>query len=223
MQKELINYLSKLVTTERLSLFEKVLKNRTTYITIVLEDIFQAQNASATLRTCDCFGVQNVHVIENRNKLVVDSQVALGSSKWLSLIKHSEKEDNTLNTIKKLRKEGYRIIGTSPHQNDVDLEDFDLSKGKCALIFGSEQPGISDIIRQEADEFLKIPMVGFTESFNISVSVAIILHHLTHKMRNSKNIPWRLTENEKDEIQLEWLRNTIKKSKVIENEFLKNQ
>ena len=80
---QLYNSLSSAVTEERLALFNRIVENRTNYITVVLEDIFQAQNASAVLRTCDCTGIQNVHVIENRNKFQVDTEVAMGASKWL--------------------------------------------------------------------------------------------------------------------------------------------
>ncbi len=223
MQKELIKYFSELVTPERFALFQQILQNRTKYLTVVLEDIYQSQNASAVLRSCDCFGIQDVHIIENQNIFDVDTQVALGSSKWVTLHKYSEKENNTLEAIQSLRNNGYRIVATSPHEKDIDLEEFDLAKGKSALFFGSELPGISDIIKNEADEFLKIPMVGFTESFNISVSVAIILHHLTYKLRNSENIPWQLSEKDLDETILNWLRNTINRSDLIEKDFYKTR
>jgi tRNA (guanosine-2'-O-)-methyltransferase len=223
MNKELINYLATFVTPDRLQLFEKVLQYRTSYLTVVLEDIYQSQNASAVLRSCDCFGVQHVNVIENRNTFNVNNEVALGSSKWLSIRKFSETNNNSLNAVKTLKNEGYRIIATSPHKNDKTLEDFDLRKGKAALVFGSELPGISDTIMKEADEFVKIPMFGFTESFNISVSAAIILHHLTGKLRNDTVINWQLTSVEKEKIMLEWLRNSIKRSALLEQRFLENE
>ncbi len=222
MQKELIEYLSAWITPERNQLFEKVLAHRTSYITVMLEDIFQPQNASAVLRTCDCFGIQNVHVIENRNTFTVDKEVAMGASKWLSIYKYNQEENNSLMAIKSLKNKGYRIVATTPHKTDLLLPDFDLSKGKTALIFGSELPGISETIIEEADEFLKIPMTGFTESFNISVSAAIILHHLTDKLKNHSSIDWRLSLKEKDAIKLQWLRTTIKRSSLLEQRFLKN-
>lgn len=219
MKNELLEYLSAVVNPGRLSLFNRIIENRTNYITVVLEDIFQAQNASAVLRTCDCLGIQNIHVIENRNEFQVDTEVTMGSSKWLTLNKYSLKKNNSLETIRYLKKSGYRIVATSPHTNDVELPDFEISKGKIALIFGSELPGISEVIMQEADEFLKIPMFGFTESYNISVSAAIILYHLTEKMRNSDSIFWRLTEEEKVDIKLQWIRNSVKQSTLIEKRF----
>lgn len=219
MKKELINHLSKLITPERFALINKNIKNRTNYMTVVLEDIYQAQNASAVLRSCDCFGVQDIHIIENKNEYKLNPMVTKGSTKWLDLHKYNSLENNTLSTINKLKKDGYRIVATSPHYDDVDLENFDVSKGKFALLFGSEGPGISDVAIENADEFLKIPMYGFTESFNISVSAAIILHHLSLKLRNEK-IDYLLTEKEKEDIILEWLKRSIKKSDLIVNEFL---
>lgn len=219
MRTKLLEYLSSVVTPERLVLYNKIIENRTNYITVVLEDIFQAQNASAVLRTCDCLGIQNVHVIENRNQFQVDTEVSMGSSKWITLNSHHRKKDNSLEAIHTLKKNGYRIVATSPHSNDIELPDFDISKGKIALVFGSELPGISETITQEADEFLKIPMFGFTESFNISVSAAIILYHLTEKLRNSESIDWHLTEEEKVEIKIQWIKNSVKKSTLIEKRF----
>ena len=219
LRAELLEYLSAVVTPERLSLYNKIIENRTNYITVVLEDIFQAQNASAVLRTCDCLGIQNVHVIENRNQFQVDTEVSMGSSKWITINTHNNKKNNSLEAIQSLKKKGYRIVATSPHTNDIELPEFDISKGKIALVFGSELPGISEIISREADDFLKIPMFGFTESYNISVSAAIILYHLTEKLRNSESINWHLTEEEKLDIKLQWIKNTVKKSALIEKRF----
>ena len=218
MSKELINYLSEYITPERKELFKRTLDSRTRYLTVVLEDIFQTQNASAVLRSCDCFGIQDVHIVENRNRFAVNPNVTMGSTKWLNLHHYREKENNTLDCINYLREKGYRIVATSPHANDTNLEDFDLEKGKTALIFGTELTGISEVAEKNADEFLKIPMFGFTESFNISVSAAIILHHLNLRLRQSK-IDYQLTEKEKEEIGLDWLRKTLKRSSLIEKKF----
>ncbi len=220
--KEQIEYLSKFITEERLSLFKKVVKNRTRYITVVLEDIFQPHNASAVLRSCDCFGVQDIHIIENENKYTVNPDVALGSSKWLNLYKYNKSVNNTLNTINYLKQKGYRIIATTPHTDDVSIEDFDVTEGKFALMFGSELPGLSKTALDNADEFLKIPMFGFTESFNISVSAAIALHHLTLKLRQS-GIDFKISKKEQDELILNWLKRSIKKSDLILENFQRNK
>lgn len=220
-KESLTTYLSTFVTPSRLKLFEKILDQRTNYITVILEDIYQPQNASAVLRTCDCFGIQSVHVIENRNKFDVNREVALGASKWLNIEKYNKEKNNSLVAINELKNKGYRIVATTPHKNDQLLSKFDITIGKTALVFGSELPGISETILKEADEFLKIPMHGFTESFNISVSAAIILHYLTEKLREQPKELWKLSAKEKSEIKLHWLRNTIKRSELLEKEFMK--
>jgi len=219
MKKELIHHLSKIITPERYSLIKKNINDRTRYMTVILEDIYQPHNASAVLRSCDCFGVQNVHIIENRNEYTINPDVARGATKWLDLYRYNETENNTISTINKLKKQGYRIIATSPHYNDVDLEGFDIKKGKFALMFGSEGPGLSNLALKNADEFMKIPMLGFTESFNISVSAAIILHHLSSRMRQL-GINYHLTDNEQEDVILEWLKRSIKKSDMIVEDFL---
>ena len=208
MEDVLIKFLSGFVTKNRIQLFNQVLSDRTRYITVVLEDLYQPHNASAVLRTCDCFGIQDVHIIENRNKYIVNPDVALGSSKWLNLVKYNKKDNNTLPAFKKLRKAGYRIVATTPHVNEVTLDEFDLEKGKTALLFGTELNGLTDTAINNVDEFLKIPMFGFTESYNISVSVAIVLYHLVNDLKKS-NIHWQLSDEEKKSVKLDWFNKDV--------------
>ncbi len=219
MTPDLIKYLEQFITQKRLDLFNQVLNERTRYITVVLEDIYQSQNASAVLRTADCLGIQDIHIIENKNEYQINPDVALGASKWLNLIKYDQQEYNTLEAISHLKKKGYRIVATTPHTDDMNLENFDLTKGKIALFFGTELNGLTDQMIDNADEYLKIPMVGFTESFNISVSAAIILHQLSFSLKKSV-VNWQLTDNEKQEVLLEWLKKTIKKSSLLIDDFL---
>ena len=219
MTDTLITYLEEFITPERKQLFDRVIQNRTRYITVVLEDIFQPHNASAVLRSCDCFGIQDVHIIENRNKYQVNPDVTLGSDKWLSLIKYNKQGNNSTRAIKELRKKGYRIVATTPHNNDTELNNFDVSMGKIALFFGTELQGLSEDVLQNADEFLKIPMYGFTESYNISVSAAIILYTLTEKMKASV-INWQLTKEEMRTVRKKWLERSVRNSNLIEKEYI---
>ena len=220
--KELITHLSSLITDDRWSRFQRVIEERTQYITVVLENIYQPLNASAVLRSADCFGIQDVHVIENHNNFTPDREVAMGSSRWLNIKRYNKEENNTIKCIEKLKKEGYRIVATTPHTKDSNLQDFDLTKGKTALVFGTEMEGITDIALQEADEYLKIPMYGFTESFNLSVAVAVCLQHLSHQLRK-ENINWQLDEAAKEETLLNWLRYSIDRSEIVEEDFWRNR
>lgn len=219
MEPDLIQYLSGFLTNERLSLFQRILSLRTNYLTVVLEDLYQTQNTSAVLRTADCFGIQNIHVIENKNVFQLNPDVVRGASNWVTVTRHNGKTMNTPEALQQLRKDGYRIVVATPHDHDVDLEKFDLEKGKAALVFGCERPGLSEWAMKEADEYMKIPMAGFTESLNVSVAVAITLHHLTHQLRNQSTINWQLTEAEKQTILLDWLRASIKRVDLLEEKF----
>jgi tRNA (guanosine-2'-O-)-methyltransferase len=219
MNQQLIDYLEGFLTEGRLSLFHKILSVRTNYLTIVLEDFYQTQNTSAAIRTADCFGIQNVHIIENKNNFQVNPNVVRGATNWVTVNRYDSSTMNTPEAFEKLRGEGYRIVVATPHAHDVALEDFDLSKGKTAIVFGCERPGLTSFAQEHADEYMKIPMFGFTESLNVSVSVAIVLHHLTHQLRSSNVIKWQLTESEKQKILLDWLRISIKRVDLIEQKF----
>lgn len=218
-KKALLNHLLEFITDKRNSLFDEVLSYRTKHIAVVLEDIYQSQNASAVLRTCDLTGIQDVHIIENKNKYDVNPDVAVGSSKWLNLIKYNSELENTEKTIHSLKKEDYRIIATTPHKKGQSLDEIPLD-GKMAFMFGTELNGLSDTAIKLADELVHIPMYGFTESYNISVSAALLLFTLTQKLRKSE-IMWQLTDEEKIKIKLDWARNTIRRSEVFERQFLK--
>ena len=219
MDDQLIAYLETFITERRKELFNTVIKFRTRYITVVLEDIYQPHNASAILRSCDCFGIQNVHILENRNKYEVNSEIALGSDKWLNLFRYNYDKDTLKERISTLRSNRYRIVATTPHEPTTELGQFNLEKGPVALLFGTELEGLTAEIKNEADEFLKIPMFGFTESLNISVSAAIILQHLTNRLHQS-NISWKLSTEEENEVKLNWLRKSVKNSEAIEKEFI---
>ena len=199
---ELRDYLFEFISENKKGLFESIIENRTRHITVVLENIYQPHNASAVLRSCDLFGVQDVHIIENSNEYTLSKEVAMGSSKWLTMRKHNEEEENTLACYDALRKKGYRIVATTPHTKDVMLDELPLDQ-KTALVFGTELTGLSDIAMENADAYVKIPMYGFTESFNISVSAALSLYQLTENLRKS-DINWQLSEEEKIDIQIAW-------------------
>lgn len=218
MDEKLIHYLENFVSARRQKLINQVLNQRTRYLTVVLEDIYQAQNASAVLRSCECFGIQDVHIIENENEYSVNPDVVKGATKWLDLYKYDSKPNNTLATINHLKKQGYRIVATSPHVKGSDLQDFDIGKRKMAVLFGSEKGGLSEFAIQNSDEFLKIPMRGFTESLNISVSAAIVLQILSGRIR-TENVKWHLTDQEKIEIKISWLKKSIKSAELIIDKY----
>lgn len=219
--KELSDFLSGFVSERRLQRFEEVLNNRLAHMHIVIENLFQSHNASAVLRSCDGFGIQNVHFIENRNRLRISDDVALGSSQWLSIHRYNEKENNSRAAIQKLKAEGYRIVATSPHKDDTTIDQLPVDQ-KFALIFGTELDGLSQEVMEEADEFVKIPMLGFTESFNISVCAAMCMYELSARIRKDVPNP-HLTEEEKKRVYFEWLKASVDKSDALIRRFLEDK
>lgn len=212
--QKILDYLQEYLTPRRKALFDKVLAERTNHLTIVAQDVYQLHNTSAVVRSCDVFGIQNLHVIEEKLPRRIDKEIAMGAQKWVDVNRYNSAKE----CIKTLRSKGYRIVATSPHNNSQMLDDFDITK-PAAIFFGTEKKGLSDEVLEQADATLKIPMTGFTESLNISVAAAIILHVLTQKLKNS-NINWQLSDSEKLQKRMDWTRKTIKNSDKILERFL---
>lgn len=206
-QKELLDYLSDYVTENKKTRFEDILSQRTRHLTIVLEDLFKAHNASAVMRTAEAMGIQDIHVVEQRNAYDYNPYVLRGAGKWLTLHRYNETDQNMKMCFSHLKKQGYQILATSPHEYAKDYKDFKITK-KTALVFGAEETGISDYVKESADAFVKIPMRGFTESFNISVSAAIILEEYNQQLRN-KCKDYHLTQEEIFALKLEWYQKMV--------------
>jgi tRNA (guanosine-2'-O-)-methyltransferase len=208
-----LNYLEGFLTDQRKQRFESVLKQRTNHFTVAMEDIFQLHNTSAVMRSCEVFGIQQLNVVEEKYGKKIDKEIAMGAQKWVDI----NRFDSMTECLESVKLKGYRIIATTPHQDDCLLEDFDIAE-PAALFFGTERNGLSDEVLQQADGFLKIPMAGFTESLNISVSAAIIIQNLTNRLRKT-DINWHLSDEELLEKRLEWARNSIKDIKRIEGRY----
>ena len=208
-----LNYLEGFLTDNRKEKFLKVLSNRTNHFTVAIEDVFQLHNTSAVMRSCEVFGVQQLNVVEEKFGKSIDKEIAMGAQKWVDVNRY----ESISNCVESLKGKGYQIIATTPHENDCLMDDFDISK-PSALFFGTERDGLSEEMMKNADGFLKIPMVGFTESLNISVSAAIILQNLMHRLRKA-DVNWQLSEEELLEKRIQWARNSIKDIKRIEARY----
>jgi tRNA (guanosine-2'-O-)-methyltransferase len=217
----LIDHFSKYISDHKKEFLDQVLNQRTRHITMVLEEIYQSQNASAVIRTCECMGIQDIHIVENEVKYSVNRRVLKGSYKWVDLIKYKGKDKSGAATcFEQLKKQGYKILVTDPSPDGVSIYDLPIDQ-KMAVVMGNELHGTSEFALSQADMKVRIPMYGFTESLNISVSAAICLNTLVPKMRASE-VPWQLSQPEKDEIRLRWLRRMMKRPEIMEREFLRS-
>jgi len=216
--KGLTAFLKPYVSEHKQALIDSVLDKRTRYLTVVLENIYHAHNASAVVRSCDCFGIQDVHVIEGHNEYKVNPYVVRGATKWMSINKYPKIETNE-SCYAQLKEKGYRLIGTTPDRSYPVLNNISIDD-KVAIVFGTEETGLSEYAKEQMDDFVHIPMYGFTESLNISVSAAICLYDANEKIR-SNQVNWQLSEDEKDTLRLEWYRKIIARSDVLEREYLR--
>ena len=198
--RERIDYLRGFMREERYDTLCQTLAMRTKYMTLMAENTFHPHNASALVRHCEAFGVQTMHTVETCCKFDLSETIMRGTHKWVDIESH----DSTAEALAALRKEGYRIVATTPHRESCTPESFDVTKGKFVLVFGTEHTGISDEVIAEADEFLKIPMCGMVESLNVSASAAILIYILSQRMRATVN-DWHLSERERLEMHFRWL------------------
>ena len=214
---KLLEHLESYLTEQRKNRFTEILSQRTKHFTVATEDVYQLHNTSAVIRSCDVFGIQEVNIIEEQNTKQIDREIAMGAQKWVDLNRYNSVKE----AISDLKHKGYQIVATTPHKNDSVLHNFDVTKKSC-FFFGRETEGLSQEVIDAADCFLKIPMVGFTESLNISVSAAIILQEVTTRLKQT-DINWRLTKYERMEKRLDWCKKTIKSYEEIVERYYQSQ
>ena len=218
---ELIPYLRTFVTPERDARIQSVLANRTRHFTIVLEDLFQTQNISAVMRTSECYGIQDVHIVEKEYEFTIHQAISMGANKWLTLHNYPNEPGNVKRCADQLHAAGYKLVATLPAENSLFLHDLPV-EDKTAFWFGTELTGLSDEAIACCDCAVKIPMYGFTESFNISNSVAILVSNMVERLHHS-NVNWQLSDDEITEQTFEWLCKSIREPAFIIQDYWKRK
>ena len=209
-------YMSQFLTEERVEVLRRTLASRTRYMTILTENTFHPQNASALVRHCEAFGLQDLHTVETRCKFNPNVNIVRGTDKWVDITRHESTEE----AISTLKGAGYRLVATTPHRESCTPETFDVAKGPFCLVFGTEHAGVSDEIIESADEYLRIPMCGMVESLNVSASAAILIYMLSQRMRLTPSIDWALKEDDAREMLFRWVMSSVKDSeRILEREF----
>ncbi|BDD09155.1 tRNA (guanosine(18)-2'-O)-methyltransferase [Fulvitalea axinellae] len=217
-EKGLMEFFRDYVTENKQSLIENALNERTRYVTAVVENIYKSQNASAVLRTCDCFGVHDFHIVEDSPRYKMNPNVSKGAGAWVNIHRYDDEAgDNTEVCYERLKSEGYKIYATSPHASGVPIERVPLDS-KVAVVFGNEHSGLSQKALDMADGYITLPMYGFTESFNISVTASICLHNLVNRLRET-DVDWHLSQKEKDAIRYRWYRRVVRKAEALERRY----
>lgn len=207
-----------IITPSKVEMFDRIAADRTNHITVVLENTQKDHNASAVLRTCDCFGIQNLHAIEKNTNYTIQREIARGAGNWVDLHTYAEGENLTRNSLLQIKDQGYRLVAATPH-TDMEFNRIPIDK-PIALVFGTERQGISKEAMEIADATAKIPMYGFTESFNVSVSVALILNMLRDRLEK-ETFQWKLTQKEQVLQKIKWCTKIIREGEQVEKEIRK--
>ncbi len=209
-------YMESFLTDERREVLRRTLSSRTRYMTILTENTFHPQNASALVRHCEAFGVQELHTVETRCKFNPNVNIVRGTDKWVDITRH----DSTADAIAALKGAGYRLVATTPHRESCTPETFDVERGPFCLVFGTEHAGVTDEIIEAADEYLRIPMCGMVESLNVSASAAILIYMLSQRMRLSPSIDWHLKEADEREMLFRWVMSSVRDAeRILERQF----
>ena len=218
-EKQVLDEFYKIITPNKVEMFDRIAALRTRHLTVALENIYQEHNASAVLRSCDCFGLQEMHVIEKGFQYSVQRDIALGAGRWVDMFNYNLGDNPTDDCILNLQNRGFKIVATTPHTEAFTIHNLPIDK-PMAFFFGTERRGLSQEVIERADYNVKIPMFGFTESFNISVSVAIVLQTIRQRLEES-NLEWKLNEEEKIALKIKWCRKILNGGAALENEFRK--
>lgn len=189
-------------TSERIERVRRVLAHRQADVRVVLENVTNAHNASAVMRTCDAAGVPALDLISPNPELVrPNKSISTRADKWLEIAVHA----TSAACLEPLKKAGYEILATHLRKDSVLYTDIDFAK-PIALVFGSESEGISDQALAYADKVVRIPMLGMVQSLNLSVSVAVMLYEaLRQRMLKGYGERSRLPAADFERLQAKWL------------------
>jgi tRNA (guanosine-2'-O-)-methyltransferase len=216
MQSKLLAAFYEMIPEPKKIMFERIAADRTRHLTVVLENIYQEHNASAVMRSCESLGIQELHVVENKNEYKAQRDIARGAGRWVEMYNYSDGQP-LLECLNGLKARGFRIAALTPDADSHSIYDLPLDE-PVALVFGTEWEGISNTAREMADYTVNIPMVGFTESFNVSVSVALTLQALRHRLENS-NLDWKLNDAEQTAIKLDWCESIMRNGTSVREEL----
>lgn len=165
------------VSAERVARIDRVLRHRLGSVTAVFEDIFDPHNVAACVRTCEAYGLQDLHWILTRHDLRARSTVAKSADQWVQMHRH----DSTADAARHLKAEGFELWVSDLEATET-LEALPLPP-KLAIVVGNAKVGISDEMRALADRRYILPMWGFVQSFNLSVALAITLDGVAKRRR----------------------------------------
>ena len=161
------------MTPERYNKIEMVLSKRQPDLSVLMENVNKTHNLAAIIRSCDATGVLDAHAVSSHQHISLRQNAASGSSKWVRLNIH----DNIDTAIRKLKSSGHQIIAVHVDPSAIDYRELDYTC-PTALMVGEELEGLTPAAIMQADQCVKIPMLGMVQSLNVSVATALILYEV---------------------------------------------
>lgn len=197
-----------MISDKRQKRFQDVISHRQQDV-IVLENIHDPHNALAALRNCDAFGIQTAHFVFETEKIFNTSELgkltSASANKWIDTVSWNSMFQCSVT----LKQKGFRIVSTVIDPKAKPLHEINFNKQKTAIVFGNEGFGISETAKKVADELVYIPMSGFVDSINLSVSVGIVLYELNRQRKGSDK--FNLSPKEQKDLLNKWIDGEIKK------------
>lgn len=191
--------LEPMLTAERIARIDAVLAARLGTVATVVEDTYDPHNAAATIRTTEALGLQELHVIEPGARFSAAKGVTRGAHRWIDLHRWSRAED----AVAGLHARGFRVFATLPDANAVSIEEVDVAS-PIAVVFGNEHDGVSPAIVTACDGAVTVPMFGFTESYNLSVTVGLAMSRLAARRRAHLGAPGDLAPERHARLRARW-------------------
>ncbi|MEG0927809.1 MULTISPECIES: TrmH family RNA methyltransferase [Chryseobacterium] len=210
-------YLKQFLTEERLAKIKHFSQESSDFVLPVMDDVYQFRNAAAIIRSVEACAFHKVVAMEEENVFNPNLTVTKGAETWVEV----EKMPKNIASLQNIKDRGYKILAVSLEKNAVMLPEYEITE-PIALVFGTEQAGVSEEVIDFADETLAIPMFGFTRSYNVSVAAGICMYELKQKLLKS-NIDYKLNEQKLLEMQIRWAVNSISSGKEIYAKYLAEQ
>jgi tRNA (guanosine-2'-O-)-methyltransferase len=198
--------LAPMLTPERIARMDAVLAARLQSVATIVEDTYDPHNAAATIRTTEAIGLAELHVVEPGARFSAAHGVTRGAHRWIRL----ERWTAMVDVAASLRARGFRVYATRPGATST-IEDVDVTQ-PIAVAFGNEHAGLSEAALAACDGALGVPMYGFSESFNLSVTVALAMSRIANRRREALGTLGDLDDTQRRELRARWFAMKIRGS-----------
>ena len=189
------------MTPERCARLDAVLAMRQPDLTVFAENLHKPRNFSAMVRSCDAVGINEMHVLPGEDDLRTHWNTSQGAEKWMNIRTHDSPEV----ACRYLKSKAFQLVAAHLSDTAVDYHEVDYTQ-PIALVLGTELFGVSDTTLSFVDQLISIPMMGVTQSLNVSVACAVVLYE-AQRQRQAEGMydSCQLDKETLEKQRFEWL------------------